>query len=64
MPAKEELPMPRKPLPSRLHDMLADQESRLSWEQLEACDLDEWARLTVAQQRELCKRAHQAELDR
>ncbi len=55
---------PRKRPRPKLLDALAEREVKLNWQQLEACDLEEWLMLSDADQRELLRRAHEAELDR
>jgi hypothetical protein len=57
--------MQREPRPerSRLHDLLADERTRLSWDQLEAFG-DEWEQLNPRQRMEAMRRAHEAELNR
>ncbi len=55
---------PRKRPRPKLLDALAEREARISWEQLEACDLEEWLQLTDRQHQEAMRRAHEAEMDR
>ncbi len=54
---------PRKRPRPKLLDALAEREARISWEQLEATDLEEWLSLSDSTQRELLRRAHEAELN-
>ncbi len=55
---------PRKRPRPKFLDVLAEHEARISWEQLEATDLDEWLSLSDSTQRELLRRAHEGELNR
>ncbi len=52
-----------RPERSRLHDLLADDQRRVSWEELEECGA-EWEQLSDRQRMAAIRRAHEAELDR
>ncbi len=56
-------PKRTRPARSRLHDLLADEHARLSWEQLEAFG-EEWEQLTDRQRMAAMRRAYAVELDR
>ncbi len=55
---------PRKRPRPKLLDVLAEREARISWERLEAVELEEWLMLSDREQRELLRRAHEGELNR
>ncbi len=56
-------PKRTSPARSRLHDLLANTEARLSWEQLESF-AEEWEQLSDRQRMAALRRAHEAELNR
>ncbi len=55
---------PRKRTRPTLQELLAEREARISWERLEACDLEEWLQLSDRQQQEAMQRAYETELNR
>ncbi len=56
-------PKRTSPARSRLHDLLADDQRRVSWEELESF-AEEWEQLTDRQRMAAMRRAYEQELDR